>query len=124
MRYAAFFAGDLSLRATITTSLLFCVSLAVFGWYLVSLTIGLNDIRIRLISSHIHLILLGFSLIYSSSIISQATRNSYGGMAGKVIGFITSLLVMIIGMVIIIFVSSGELAWMIYVGEGLILKGS
>ena len=124
MRYAAFFAGDLSLRATITTSLLVCVSLAVVGWYLVSLTIGLDDIRIRLISSHIHLILLGFSLIYSSSIISQATRNSYGGMVGKIIGFITSLLVMIIGMVIIIFVSSGELAWMIYVGEGLILKGS
>ena len=124
MRYAAFFAGDLSLRATITTSLLLCVSFAVFGWYLVSLTIGLDDIRIRLISSHIHLILLGFSLIYSSSIISQATRNSYGAMVGKIIGFITSLLVMIIGMVIIIFVSSGELAWMIYVGEGLILKGS
>ena len=122
MRLVAFLSGDLSLRATIAIALAACLSLAVIGWFVMSLTIGLPDIRIRLILSHIHLILLGFGLIYSASLISQASRNSYGGITAKIIGFIISLLVMIAGMVMIIFVSSGELAWMIYLDEGLSLK--
>ena len=123
VRFAAFLSGDLSLRATIAITLAICLGFAFAGWALVSATIGLSEIRIRLMLSHIHLILLGFGLIYGASIISQASRNSYGGITAKIIGFIISLLMMMAGMVIIIFVSSGELAWMIYLDEGLILKG-
>lgn len=122
MRLATFLSGDLSLRATIAIACAICVCLAVTGWFIISFTIGLSDIRIRLFLSHIHLLLLGFSLIYSASLISQAARNSYSGITAKIIGFITSLLMMIAGMVVIIFVSSGELSWMIYLDEGLNLE--
>ena len=122
MRLAAFLSGDLSLRVTIAIAVATCFGFAVAGWFLISLTIGLSEIRIRLILSHIHLILLGFGFIYGASLISQATRNSYGGLAAKICGFIISVLMMIAGMVVIIFVSSGELAWMIYLDEGLSLK--
>ena len=119
VRYTAFFSGDMTLRATIGISVSICLGFALLGWFLVSFTVGLPEIRIRLILSHLHLILLGFFLIYGASIISQATRNSCSGLLAKIIGFIISLLMMIAGMVMIIFVSSGELAWMIYVSEGL-----
>ena len=119
MRYATFFSGEMTLRTTIGICLAICLGFALIGWFLLGFTIGLPSIGIRLYLSHLHLILLGFGLIYSASIISQATRNSYGGFAAKTCGFITSLFMMIAGMVIIIFVSSGELAWMIYFSEGL-----
>ena len=119
VRYTAFFSGEMTLRATIGICVSICLGFGLFGWFLLGFTIGLSDIRIRLILSHLHLVLLGFGLIYGASIISQATRNSYSGLLAKILGFIISLLMMIAGMVMIIFVSSGELAWMIYLSEGL-----
>ena len=102
VRYAAFFSGDLTLRATLAITLSICVGFGVLGWLIISLTIGLPDIRLRLFLSHLHLLMLGFGLIYSASLISQAARNSYSGISAKIIGFISSLLMMIAGMVMII----------------------
>ena len=68
---------------------------------------------------NIHAFSLGFLTMYGASLIMQSALYNMTRLAGKIGSFALAFLLILIGMLIIIFVTSGELSWMIYVNEGL-----
>ena len=114
-----FFSGEADLSVTILVSLLTIVAWLVIGLYIGPVVGAFLPIQGKIWMHNTHAFSLGFATIYGASLIMQSALYNMTRLAWKIGSFALAFLLILIGMLIIIFVTSGELSWMIYVNEGL-----
>ena len=116
---AHFLSGEASIKHSFAITLIAMGLWGVFGIALGNVVNTTLSITAIVIAVNIFFIVWGCLAIYGASITSHAISQSYSHSMAKFGLRFINFLILFIGIVIIILVSSGQISWMTYLYQGM-----